>query len=58
MKHRIRAAGLILQNDCIRFVLHQDPSSGIAIWVPPGGGLISIDNSIFDAAKREIFEEK
>ena len=27
------------------------------MWVPPGGGFTSADHSIFDTAKREIFEE-
>jgi len=57
MRHRIRAAGLILQHDFILLVLHRNPNNGLELWVPPGGGLIASDNSIFAAAKREIFEE-
>ena len=57
MKHRIRAAGLIIEKDCILLVLHRNDANGLQIWVPPGGGLISADHSIFDTAKREIFEE-
>ena len=57
MKHRIRAAGLIIEKDCILLVLHRNDATGLQIWVPPGGGLTSADHSIFDTAKREIFEE-
>jgi len=57
MEHRIRSAGLIINNNSILLVLHRHPGNGDEWWVPPGGGLKSIDNSIFDTAKREIFEE-
>jgi len=58
MKYRIRAAGLILQHDYILLVLHQNRTNGIEIWVPPGGGLITADSSIFDAVKHKFPETR
>lgn len=57
MKHRIRAAGLLVQDNKILLVMHRDPENGNEWWIPPGGGMNSIDKSIFDTANREIFEE-
>lgn len=57
MRHRIRAAALIVENDCILLVQHVHPETGETWWVPPGGGVEIIDNSIFDCARRETFEE-
>lgn len=56
MKHRIRAAGLLVDDQQrILLVKHRDYSG--EWWVPPGGGLESSDASTQEAAKREIFEE-
>ncbi len=57
MKHRIRAATIIINNDKVLLVKHVDPKSGYTWWVPPGGGIEEKDLSIFDCAKRETFEE-
>ncbi len=57
MKHRIRAAGLIIEDTSILLVLHRNEVNGLEMWVPPGGGLEFVDNSIFETARREIFEE-
>lgn len=57
MKHRIRSAGLVVQEDEILLVAHRSPISGKTIWVPPGGGIEREDESIFACAAREIFEE-
>lgn len=57
MKHRIRAAALITQGDSILLVQHVHPQTGFTWWVPPGGGVESKDASIFDCARREVFEE-
>lgn len=57
MRHRIRAAGLLFNGDSILLVLHRDEIRSVEFWIPPGGGLIQGDRSIFDAARREIFEE-
>jgi len=57
MKHRVRAAGLIIKDQYILLVLHRHPETGDELWIPPGGGLEEVDQTIFEAARREIFEE-
>lgn len=57
MKHRIRAAAIIIKDNKILLVKHVDPKTGFQWWVPPGGGVEEIDKSIFDCAKRETLEE-
>ena len=57
MNHRIRVATIIINNQKILLVKHVHPETGYAWWVPPGGGLEDKDASIFDCAKREVFEE-
>lgn len=57
MQHRIRAAAIIINGDKILLVKHVHPEQGLEWWVPPGGGVEVIDDSIFDCAKRETFEE-
>lgn len=57
MQHRIRAAAIIINNNKILLVKHVHPETGREWWVPPGGGVEEIDDSIFDCAKRESFEE-
>ena len=57
MKHRIRVAALVLKDESVLLVEHQDPHSPSPFWVPPGGGLEEDDESIFACAKREVFEE-
>lgn len=57
MKHRIRAAALITEHDRILLVHHVDPKTGESFWVPPGGRLEESDESIFQCASRESFEE-
>ena len=57
MKHRIRAAAIIMNGDKILLVKHVHPETGYGWWVPPGGGLEESDGSVFDCAKREAFEE-
>lgn len=57
MKHRIRAAALVVRDDRILLVKHVYPDTGESIWVPPGGGLEDEDDSIFACAVREVLEE-
>ena len=57
MKHRIRVAALITEADRIVLVQHVHPDTGEQWWVPPGGGLEPQDESIFECARREVFEE-
>jgi len=57
MIQRIRVATIIMNGQKILLVKHVHPENGFAWWVPPGGGLEDKDNSIFDCAKREAFEE-
>jgi 8-oxo-dGTP diphosphatase len=56
MKHRIRAAAIIVKGDAILLVKHKNPDNGFEWWVPPGGGLED-GESIYDCARRETFEE-
>ena len=57
MEHRVRAAGLLINGENTLLVLHRHPENGSEWWIPPGGGLIEEDDSIFQTAQREIFEE-
>jgi 8-oxo-dGTP diphosphatase len=57
MMHRIRSAAIIIDNNKILLVKHVHPKTGYEWWVPPGGGIKEDDNSVFDCAKRETFEE-
>ena len=57
MKHRIRAAGIVIKNNRILLVKHIHPDTGFAWWVPPGGGVEGSDTSILDCIVREVFEE-
>ena len=57
MRHRIRAAALLVDADRILLVYHEDSQTGRGFWAPPGGGLEAQDNSIHLCAIREVFEE-
>ncbi|HTY82129.1 MAG TPA: NUDIX domain-containing protein [Dehalococcoidales bacterium] len=54
MKHRIRAAAIIVKGDSVLLVRHKFPDSDP--WVPPGGG-VEDSESVYDCAKRETYEE-
>ena len=56
MKHRIRSAAIVIDNDKILLVKHKHPESGKEFWIPPGGGLEGSE-SIYDCAIRETYEE-
>jgi 8-oxo-dGTP diphosphatase len=58
MKHRIRAAALIVDPDQrILLVRETDPVTSVEFWVPPGGGLEVQDSSIIECLCRELREE-
>lgn len=57
MRHRVRAAAIIVRGDELLLVHHIDPTSGKSYWVPPGGGLEAEDASVIHCAIRETFEE-
>lgn len=56
MKQRISTGVLIFKDNKILLVKHVDPNNGFTWWVPPGGG-IKGEESIFQAAEREVTEE-
>jgi len=56
MKHRIRSAAVVINDNKILLVKHVHPKSGEDFWIPPGGGLENSE-SIYDCAIRETFEE-
>lgn len=57
MNHRIRAAALITKKNSILLVQHVHPETREEWWVPPGGGVEQKDQTVFDCARREVFEE-
>ncbi|MFA5985793.1 MAG: NUDIX hydrolase [Parcubacteria group bacterium] len=57
MKHRIRAAAIIIDEEKILLIKHVHPVTQFTWWVPPGGGVELEDASIIDCVKREVFEE-
>ncbi len=56
MKHRIRAAALVVHDGRLLLVKSRIPHTGGICWVPPGGGVLG-EESVFDCARREAFEE-
>ncbi len=55
MKHRIRAAGLVVDGDHILLVRHRH--NGVEWWGPPGGGFEGEDGSTVETVRRELLEE-
>ena len=56
MQHRIRGAALVIQDNRLLLTKACDHITGEEFWVPPGGG-VEGDESIFECARRETFEE-
>lgn len=57
MRHRVRAAALIVEDNRILLVQHVHPETGDMWWVPPGGGVEPVDGDIYDTVRREVWEE-
>jgi 8-oxo-dGTP diphosphatase len=57
MKHRIRAAAIVIHNAKILLVKHQTLATGAEWWIPPGGGVEPEDATIMTCAQRETWEE-
>ncbi len=55
MEHRIRSAGILIDNDAILMVRVKDFSG--EYWIPPGGGMEQGDTSTKACLKREFLEE-
>ncbi|MGF1687397.1 NUDIX domain-containing protein [Photobacterium japonica] len=55
MKHRIRAAGILIENDTVLLLRVKDASG--EYWIPPGGGVEEGDISTKDCLRRECLEE-
>lgn len=55
MEHRIRSAGILIENDAILLVRVKDFSG--EYWIPPGGGMEKGDTSTKACLKREFLEE-
>lgn len=56
MKHRIRSAALVVQDGLLLLIKCRDTHTDEIFWVPPGGG-VEGDESVFECARRETFEE-
>lgn len=56
MKHRIRAAGIAVNDNRILMLRVKDPYSG-EYWIPPGGGFEAGDISTKQSLVREFKEE-
>ena len=58
MRHRIRAAAIVVEGDSVLLVQHQhdEIQGGQSWWVPPGVG-VEGEESLFECAKRETLEE-
>lgn len=54
MKHRIRAAAIVVEGDSMLLVKHRQ--DGRTWWVPPGGR-VEGDESLIECARRETMEE-
>jgi ADP-ribose pyrophosphatase YjhB (NUDIX family) len=55
MEHRIRAAGILIEDDKILLVRVKDHTG--VYWIPPGRGMENEDATTKDALRREFREE-
>jgi 8-oxo-dGTP pyrophosphatase MutT (NUDIX family) len=56
MKHKISTGVLIFKDNKLLLIKHVHPDTGYTWWVAPGGG-IEGSETLFEAAKREVWEE-
>ena len=58
MRHRIRAAAIVVEGDSVLLVQHQHDElhGGLPWWEPPGGG-VEGEESLTECAQRETLEE-
>ena len=56
LQYRIRGAALFVQDNRLLLIESRDHITDEIFWIPPGGG-VEGDESIFDCARRETFEE-
>jgi 8-oxo-dGTP diphosphatase len=58
VKHRIRAAAIIVEGDSILLVKEKSnhPNDELYLWIPPGGGVEGAE-SLEECVKRETLEE-
>ncbi len=56
MINRIRVGVLLFKQDKLLMIRHVNPDDGYEWWVPPGGG-IQDSETIYESAKREVYEE-
>ena len=55
MRHRIRAAGILVDQD--RILMVNENERDRSYWVPPGGGFEGKDGNTRHTVKREVWEE-
>lgn len=53
---RVRACGLLIQNESILLVKQKVPTMNEPVWIPPGGG-VELGESLEETLVREVFEE-
>lgn len=57
MIHRVRAAGILVENDRMLLVRDGTLATGEPYFIPPGGGLELSDATLVHCLCREVFEE-
>lgn len=55
-KVRVRVSGILIENEKILLLKHENLGSAGYLWLPPGGG-VEFGDSLHDALKKEFQEE-